>query len=84
MHTFSTEKGQVVIPAPLRRKYGIKKGTRIEVLERNGQILLQPITAAYIRGLRGLLKGTNALQELTAERALERDREDGRKTSRIR
>lgn len=68
----------------MRRKDGIKKGARIEVLERNGQILLQPITATYIRGLRGVLKGTNALQKLTAERAIERDREDGRKTSRIR
>lgn len=72
-HTTATVKGQVLIPAPLRRKYGIKKGTRIFVTEEKGRIVLQPITREYIHGLRGILKGTGALEELMAERRRERD-----------
>ena len=72
-HTTATVKGQVLIPAPLRRKYGIKKGTRIFVTEEDGRIILEPITREYIRSLRGCLKGTGALEELMADRQRERD-----------
>jgi AbrB family looped-hinge helix DNA binding protein len=44
-----TAKGQFVIPAELRRKYGIKKGTRISVSDRNGEIVLQPMTGKFFR-----------------------------------
>jgi AbrB family looped-hinge helix DNA binding protein len=71
-HTTATVKGQVLIPAPLRKKYGIKKGTRIFVGEENGHIFLQPITPAFIRSLRGLSKGTGAFEEFVAARRRER------------
>lgn len=71
-HTRATVKGQVLIPAPLRRKYGIKKGTRIYVTEENGRIVLQPINLEFIRSLRGILKGAGALEELMAERKRDR------------
>jgi AbrB family looped-hinge helix DNA binding protein len=72
-HTKATVKGQVLIPVALRRKYGIEKGTRIFVTEEKGHIVLQPVTREYIRSLRGVLKGTGALEELMAERRRERD-----------
>ena len=77
----ATEKGQVVIPVVLRRKYGIKKGTRIQFIEREGQIILNPITPELFQrklgSLRGLLKGGPSLtKELEAERAQDRDREE--------
>jgi len=84
MQTVATQKGQIVIPAPLRRKYGIRKGTRIAVSDQQGWILLQPITTGYIRSLRGLLRGTNSLAKLMEERAREREREDGRQRPRLR
>ena len=31
MESYATAKGQIVIPASLRRKFGIKEGTRIEI-----------------------------------------------------
>ena len=73
MHTKATVKGQVLIPAPLRHKYGIKKGTRIAITEEKGRIILEPITPDYIRSLKGILKGTGALEELMADRRRERD-----------
>ena len=77
MQTIATTKGQIVIPAPLRRKYGIKKGTRIHISEENGRIILQPITPDLVRRLRGSLKGSGILQSLMAERARDLEREDG-------
>lgn len=73
METVATAKGQVVIPVTLRRKYGIKEGTRINVSEDNGCIILQPLTPAYVRKVRGMLKGAGALKVLLDERR--RDRE---------
>lgn len=74
--TTATVKGQVVIPAPLRRKYGITAGTRVHVYEENGRIVLQPVTREFIRQVRGMLKGSGALQELMRERKREREKEE--------
>ena len=44
-----TSKGQLVIPAELRRKHGIEAGTRVKFLEDQfGRIVLQPVTDEYI------------------------------------
>ncbi len=69
-----TSKGQMVIPARLRRRFGIKKGTTVAFTEDNGRIIIQPVTREFIRGLRGSLKGEpSALAGLLEER--KRDRE---------
>ena len=52
---YVTSKGQLVVPARLRRKYGIKKGTKVRFLERDREIILQPVTHQYIRGVCGML-----------------------------
>ncbi len=68
-----TSKGQLVIPARLRRRFGIKKGTLISFIEDNGRIIVQPVTREFIRGLRGSLKGEpSALALLLEERTRER------------
>ena len=79
MQTTATLKGQIVIPSRLRRKYGIKAGTRIEVLDEGSRIVLQPITRDFIHGLRGVMKGSGALRILEQERRRERERENVRK-----
>ena len=73
MHTRATVKGQVLIPVALRRKYGIKKGTRISITEEKGCIILKPITPDFIHSLMGIAKGTGAWEEFVAERRRERD-----------
>ena len=51
-----TSKGQLVIPAELRRKHGIEAGTRVKFLEDQfGRIVLQPITEDYIDRVLGCL-----------------------------
>ena len=51
-----TAKGQVVIPAKLRRQFHIEDGTKAMVEATPDGILLKPITAVTIRRLRGILK----------------------------
>ena len=74
-----TTKGQLVIPARIRRRFGIKAGTRIRFLERDGEIVLQPLTSAAIRGLCGILKSDSPVTvDLVNERARDREREEAK------
>jgi AbrB family looped-hinge helix DNA binding protein len=81
--TRATEKGQIVIPAALRKKYGIKKGTRIQVYEQNDHIVLNPLSPEMIRArlnkLQGIVKGGPSMtKELEEERARDREKEDSK------
>ena len=75
METYATTKGQIVIPAALRRKYGIKVGTKIIVLDNGEEIILRPVTEQYLKKLQGSLKGTGALKILMEEREKDKERE---------
>jgi AbrB family looped-hinge helix DNA binding protein len=51
-----TSKGQLVIPAELRRKHALEAGTKVRFLEDQfGRIILQPITEDYLDRVRGCL-----------------------------
>jgi AbrB family looped-hinge helix DNA binding protein len=74
LKTYATQKGQIVIPATLRRKYGIKSGTRIFVTDIGNAIVLKPMTERYLRNLQGSLRGRGGLKVLLEER---RENEQG-------
>ncbi len=76
METTTTVKGQIVIPSLVRRKLGIKKGTRIkiELHEKEQRIILKPITREYVHRLRGKYKGKGLMKALMAEKECERER----------
>ena len=76
METYATIKGQIVIPAALRRKYGIKKGTKIIITDNGESIILKPVTEQYLKNLQGSLKGKGSLKMLLEERRKDRERED--------
>lgn len=77
---YMTSKGQVVIPARLRRKYGLKEGTRLNFAEEEGRFVVQPVTKEFIDSFCGIFKSKpgekTAVQELLDDRAAERARED--------
>lgn len=74
-----TNKGQVVIPARIRRKYGLRAGTRLSVIEREHEIVFRPLTKVAVRRACGMLKSTtSATKELLTERARDRKREDAK------
>jgi AbrB family looped-hinge helix DNA binding protein len=68
-----TVKGQVVIPSKFRRKFGIKKGTQVSLFERDGEIVIKPITDEYIRSMAGITRTKGKLlKALKEEKAKER------------
>ena len=75
METTATSKGQIVIPSSIRRRLGIKEGTRIQVElnEDDREIILKPITREYVHSLRGKFKGKGLLKALMAEKKKERE-----------
>ena len=77
---YVTSKGQVVVPARLRRKFGIKPGTRLNFSEEKGRIVVQPVTKEFIDSFCGIFKlkpdEKSAEQELLEDRDRERARED--------
>ncbi len=69
-----TSKGQIVIPSKLRRKFNIKKGTQVYLYEREGEIIIKPITDDYIRSLAGITRTKGKLiKALMEEKAKERE-----------
>lgn len=66
-------KGQMVIPRWLRKEYHIEEGTRAVVYPEGDHIVVKPVTSRFIRGLRGSLKGSKAMDVLMEERRRERD-----------
>ena len=72
-----TTKGQLVIPAKLRRKHGIRKGTRVAITEDDRRLVLQPITEEFIEGLWGSWKGEPSASDfLRKERKREHELEE--------
>jgi AbrB family looped-hinge helix DNA binding protein len=67
-----TTKGQVVIPARFRRDFQIEDGTKASVMATPDGILIRPITRAYIKSLRGSLKGRGVMKAMMADRKHER------------
>ena len=73
METTTTSKGQIVIPSSIRRRLGIKEGTRIKIEEKGNEIILKPITREYVHSLRGKLRGKGLMKALMAEKKRERE-----------
>ena len=66
-------KGQVVIPRRLRKEFEIEEGTRSYVEATPEGILIKPVTAKFIRGLRGSLKGKGVMKAMMEDRKGERE-----------
>ncbi len=56
-----TSKGQVVIPAEIRKRHNIRKGTEIAFIEEDDHLVLRPITPEFIRSFMGIAKGKPSL-----------------------
>jgi len=72
-----SSRGQLVIPAELRRALDLDRGTRLKVDLENGHIVLTPIREEDWRSYRGFLAGEPSLTEaLEEERREERQEEE--------
>ncbi len=70
-------KGQVVIPAHFRKKYGITPGAIVEVIDAGDRIVLRPAPKDPVEEVMGILRGEASLtRELLRARKAERDIEE--------
>jgi len=70
-----TSKGQIVVPAKIRKKLGLNKGTRIAFIEQDGKLYLQTLDSAFFDSMAGVL-ATNGrlLNSLLEDKKKERER----------
>jgi AbrB family looped-hinge helix DNA binding protein len=74
-----TQKGQMVVPARIRRKLKIKKGTRLVIIEEDDGFLVKPLDRKFFEHFAGILPSKGkASRALLEERKKERKREDAR------
>jgi AbrB family looped-hinge helix DNA binding protein len=74
-----TIKGQIVVPARIRRRLNIKKGTKLAIIEQKDGFLVKPMDKKYFEQFAGILPGKGkATKALLEERRKEREREDAR------
>lgn len=69
-----SSKGQLVIPAAVRKRYHLTPGSRVEILDTGVEIVLVPVQPQAFRRARGMLKGYSTkafLQWRKAERLRE-------------
>ncbi len=75
-----SSKGQLVIPAEIRKRLRIKGGTRVAIDERDGQITLIPNPYEALLALRGCLSHVKENVEalMMEERRKDRERDEAR------
>lgn len=62
-----TTKGQIVIPSKIRRRFNIKSGTKLSIIEKGDQIILQPLTDGYFEKMAGILSTKGRLTKAIHE-----------------
>jgi AbrB family looped-hinge helix DNA binding protein len=71
-------KGWVVIPKAIREKYGLGKGSRVQVVDDGERVTIVPLPDDPVEALHGMFEeGPPLTRELLAEREQDRAREEG-------
>jgi len=70
-------KGQIVVPAKIRKKLGLRKGSLVAIIEEPDGFCVRPVERKYFEQYAGLLPGKGrATKALLEDRRKERARED--------
>ncbi len=70
-------RGQVVIPAPIRKALGLRTGTPLLIRQEGNTLIINPATREYFDSLAGILAGGPSMSnDIIEEHARERERED--------
>lgn len=71
-----SQKGQILVPRQLRRKLGLKPGSKVHLAEEEGRLVLTPVPPDPIATATGFLKGKFSLtKDLLLDRRDEARRE---------
>jgi AbrB family looped-hinge helix DNA binding protein len=67
MNVKLSQKGWVVIPAALRKKYALKPGSEVQVVDYGGVLSIIPVPADPIKAGAGMLQGADSLTDAVVE-----------------
>ncbi len=62
-----SEKGWVVIPQDMRKRYGLKKGSKVHLVDYGGVISVVPASENPVKNTLGMLKGKTSLVKALAK-----------------
>lgn len=80
----TSPKGQVVVPAELRRAIGLEPGDLVRVTHAGGRrVLIEPIGNDPVRAVQGMLKDGPSLTEALRRERQEEDAHSEAKASRL-
>ncbi len=65
--TYVTEKGQLALPATLRKELKLKKGTKVLIVRDGNKIYIDPIKYSSIFELQGIIKNKKVYTEKELE-----------------
>ena len=63
-------RGQMVIPASIRKRYSIKPNTKVELIDLGKEVVIVPISEQSLSKSRGILKGISTADLIKARKAL--------------
>jgi len=75
IQTTVSHRHQTVVPTPIRNKYNIEEGSKILWVDKGDKIEIIPLKSSLKAPFRGAGRGSGLLEELLANRAIERERE---------
>ncbi len=75
MQTALTKRGQTVVPAPIRKRYGMNESTRLAWIDDGKVIRVIPLPPDPFGALRGRARGEGLLEKLLESRREDRERE---------
>ena len=67
MNVKLSQKGWVVIPASIRKKYGLKPGANLQVVDYGGVLAIVPAFKDPVKDGAGMLKGDDSLTQVVVE-----------------
>lgn len=75
MKTTLTKRGQIAVPAEIRKKYGLQPGSKLYWLNTGKEIKLVPVSADPIEAMHGSASGKKLTEKLLKERRKDKERE---------
>ena len=67
-------KGQVVVPARIRHRLGMRRGIRVVFIEQDGKLMIQPLDKSYFESLAGILDSCGKMMKSLMDEKKERDK----------
>ena len=68
LHTRLNKRGQIVVPVPIRKRYGLRAGDHLLWLDDGQTIQVIPVPVDAIRSLRRRGRGEGLVEKLLKER----------------